>query len=72
MTSLNSPDSIRAAAELIIVLAWIFHVRHEVACRSCSYFSRKEPSMSLDESTVLNQVRIGQSNEASRGAGYKS
>jgi hypothetical protein len=45
-------------------------VRHEVACRSCPYFNRKGPSMSLDEPTVLNQVRAGQRNEAPRGAGY--
>ena len=47
-------------------------MRHEVACRSCPYFNRKGPSMSLDEPTVLNQVRTGQRNEAPRGAGYQS
>src|SRR6266852_6555697 len=46
-------------------LGWNIRVRHEVACRSCSYFSRKEPFISLDESTVLNKERTGQSNEAS-------
>jgi hypothetical protein len=46
-------------------LGWNIRVRHEVACRSCSYFSRKEPFISLDESTALNKERTGQSNEAS-------
>jgi len=54
------------------LFSWDITVRHEVACRSCSYFSSKEPFMSLDESTVLNQERAGQSNEASLDAGYKS
>ena len=33
-------------------------VRHEVACRSCSHFHRREPPVSPGESRSLNKERL--------------
>jgi hypothetical protein len=33
-------------------------VRHEVACRSCSHFNRREPPVSPGESRSLNKERL--------------
>ena len=53
----------------------VVEVRHEVAYRSCSHFSRyrrSEPPVSPGESRSLNQERLRQRNEAPQGAGYQS
>jgi len=47
-------------------------VRHEVAYRSCSYFNRKEPLVSPNESRALNKERGRQRNETPQGVGCKS